>query len=460
MMKLAGKKVLVAGLGKSGLALAEFLVSRKARVIISDSAPAEQLSEYLAAIETLKLKSDLKIELGIHNPASFNQADLIILSPGVPHTIKAVVKAKQRGVPVIGEIELASRFIHQPIIAVTGTNGKTTTTELIGDMLKKSGLKVFVGGNIGRPLTGYVNKKQIAQIIIAEVSSFQLDTISTFRPKIAVLLNIARDHLNRYQDFKDYIYSKGKIFSNQQSTDTAIYNGEDQIILDLCRHIKSRKIPFFAGSVSKYQDKPYAVLESSSLIIHHAPNQISEIDLAGCRLKGIHNLENIAAASLAALAAGASPDGIKAAVNSFQGGPHRLEDIAVIDQVRYINDSKATNPAAVIRALECFNQPVILIMGGRNKGNDFSDLKEAIHRFSKKVVVFGEARQEIIKAIEDNHSIRAIAADSMEDAVVKASRLSLPGDVVLLSPACASFDMFDGYAQRGEAFNLAVEKLK
>ena len=249
MMKLAEKKVLVAGLGKTGVALAEFLVSRQARVIISDSAPVEQLSEYLEAIEDLNLKSEIKIELGIHNQASFDQADLIILSPGVPHTIEAVVKAKQKGVPVIGEIELASRFIHQPIIAITGTNGKTTTTELVGAMLKKSGLKVFVGGNIGRPLIGYVNKEQTAQVIIAEISSFQLDTISAFRPKVAVLLNIAKDHLNRYQNFKDYIYSKGKIFSNQQATDIAIYNGEDPVASDLCRQVKSQKIAFFSGSV-------------------------------------------------------------------------------------------------------------------------------------------------------------------------------------------------------------------
>lgn len=458
----------MAGLGKTGVALAEFLVSRQARVIISDSAPAEQLSEYLAAIENLNhkpdfkpdLKPDLKIELGIHNQASFDEADLIVLSPGVPHTIKAVVKAKQRGVPVIGEIELASRFIHQPIIAITGTNGKTTTTELVGAMLKKSGLKVFVGGNIGRPLIGYVNKEQTAQVVVAEISSFQLDTINTFRPKIAVLLNIAKDHLNRYQDFKDYIYSKGKIFSNQLSTDTAIYNGEDPVVSDLCRQAKSRKIAFFSGSVPKHQQKPYAFLENNSLIINQAANKITEIDLSGCQLKGLHNRENIAAASLAALAVGANPIGIRAAVNSFQGALHRLEDIAIIDRVRYINDSKATNPAAAIRALECFSQPVILIMGGRNKGNDFSDLKEAIHKFSKKVVVFGEAKQEIIKAIEDNFSDRILAADSMADAVAKARKLSLPGDVVLLSPACASFDMFDSYVQRGEAFNLAVEKLK
>ena len=392
-----------------------------------------------------------------------------MLSPGVPHTISQLQRARDKGTKVIGEIELASKFIDQPIVAITGTNGKTTTTTLLGDMLLSSGFKVFVGGNIGNPLIGYVETNQVVDLVVAEISSFQLDTIKHFRPRVSVLLNISEDHLDRYSDFDAYAKSKMRIFENQQANDIAVLNGADTQVVSRTGHIKCQKLiypnpqsnengAFLADShITLIQNN--AKRFSSHFRIPHSAFRIRQsVDTAAAGFLGRHNLENACAAVLAALAAGATVEGIQTALNQFQGSAHRLEYIDTINAARYFNDSKATNVEAVVRALECFSQPVILIMGGRDKADDFKALGDAVRKHAKALIVMGEAASAISSALDQ--IIPATSASSMQDAVRKANEAAAPGEIVLLSPACASFDMYDNYAQRGDDFRNEVKKLK
>ncbi|MEA3279840.1 MAG: UDP-N-acetylmuramoyl-L-alanine--D-glutamate ligase [Thermodesulfobacteriota bacterium] len=436
-MDIANKNILVVGLGRSGAAVACFLKNRGAAVTVTDIAGEEKLESYIPSLREM----GISMELGPHRIETFESADLIIISPGVPHTILPIKRAGLKGIPVLGEIELASRFIREPIVAVTGTNGKTTTTTLLGEMLKKSGLSVFVGGNIGNPLIEYVDKGEKVETLIIEVSSFQLDTIDTFRPKVGVLLNIAEDHLDRYPDFAAYAKSKMRIFENQRESDIAVYNASDPYIRSLCKNIKSRKLPFNNNAIDN--DKIEKTLKS--------------LNFTGMSLQGKHNIENAYAASLAALTTGGTVEGVQSALNNFKGLPHRLEYVATINDVNFFNDSKATNVDAVARALEAFNKPVILIMGGRDKGSDFHLLEDLVRQHTKKIIVMGEAKEDIESALGHITSIRIAA--SMEDAVSSAYHAASPGDVVLLSPACASFDMYTSYAHRGEDFCKAVDEL-
>jgi UDP-N-acetylmuramoylalanine--D-glutamate ligase len=458
MMELSQKNIVVVGLGITGVAVARFLKSRQAAVIVTDMASESDLGSKVQEFEALGISQ----ELGGHRSETFEKADLIILSPGVSHTIEPVLRAKERGIPVMGEIELASRYIRQPVVAVTGTNGKTTTTELLGDMLKRSGFNVFVGGNIGNPLIDYAGGKQQADYIVAEISSFQLDTIETFRPQIGVLLNITADHLDRYPNFEAYAASKIRLFKNQQTNDTAVLNGSDPLVRSLTKNIKSQKL-IYPNPVS---DEEGAVLNHHRITIGSEKLETRDkkiripvsLDLTGIKLSGRHNLENACAAALAALAAGAQPEAIQGCLNQFQGSAHRLEHIATIDGVDFYNDSKATNVDAVMRAVECFNKPVVLIMGGLDKGGDFKQLREVVSRHVKKLFVLGQAADLIRTALQD--TIPTITVASMADASRQAYRAGSPGDVVLLSPGCASFDMYDNYAQRGNDFKESVATLK
>jgi len=404
-MNLANKKILIVGLGTSGIATARFAINQGASVTATDIAPAKDLADH--AQEALAMGVDL--ELGRHEAETFERADLIVISPGVPHTIPQILRAHAKGVPVLGEIELAARFIiREPVIAVSGTNGKTTTTTLLGKMLENSGFKVFVGGNIGNPLIDYVDQKAKAEIVIAEISSFQLDTIETFRPKVSVLLNIAEDHLDRYPDFEAYISSKCRIFENQQADDIAVINGSDPLILSITQNIKAKKMTFYHR-----ENKNAAALNSAIINWNGSSNaafiglqsqgkQTGSIELSDYQLAGRHNLENAAAASLAALAVGGSLEAIQSTLNNFQGLSHRLEFIATVSGVRFFNDSKATNVDAVARALEAFSNPVILIMGGRDKGGKFGSLKELVHKHTKKLIVMGEAKEKVKSATQKN----------------------------------------------------------
>lgn len=467
-MELSGKKIIVVGLGKSGISVATFLKKRGANVIVTDSSNDNKLSD---AAKNLQ-KIGVVVELGFHDPSSFKNSEMIVLSPGVPHTIEPVANAARSGATIMGEIELASRFITEPIVAITGTNGKTTTTTLTGKMLEESGLNVFVGGNIGKPLIDYVDCGNKADIIVAEISSFQLDTIDFFRPKVSVLLNITEDHLDRYPDFNAYAKSKMRIFKNQKYGDHAVFNASDKHIFSMAEDIKCGKLPFFNHNIADAYNE-FAKITDDRIIFNiknnfAATNQKAtsqdhtfegnfSLLFSEIHLPGKHNMENVAAATLASLAAGGNLAGIKSALDNFRSLPHRIEYVATIDGVEYYNDSKATTVDSVIKALEVFNKPVVLIMGGRNKGSNFGLLTDAAKKYVKKLIVIGEAKDEIKSAL--GVTVETILSSSLENAVVSASKLAETGEVVLLSPACSSFDMFTSYAHRGEAFRNAVNLL-
>lgn len=464
-MELANKTVIVVGLGVTGIAVARFLKRRGAVVVVTDLAAEKQLGPQVQAVREM----GIAIELGRHSSEIFTKADLVVLSPGVAHTIEPVLQAQKKGIPVIGEIELASRFIEEPIVAVTGTNGKTTTTEILGGMLKQSGFRVFVGGNIGNPLIGYAEGEQKADLVVAEISSFQLDTIDTFRPSIGVLLNITVDHLDRYPNFEAYAASKIRIFENQQPDDIAILNGSDPLVRSLCGPLKSTKLYYaslndkeegavYNGTGIRFRFNEPKDRDDKLRMARLVSRNRKGLKISNLKLVGRHNLENATAAALAALAAGASPETIQAALDRYRGAAHRLEHIGTIHGVDFYDDSKATNVDAVIRAVESFTKPVVLIMGGLDKGGNFQALREILPRHVKKLIVMGKAADLIQSILGD--TVSTISAASMAQAVKKAYRFVAPDDVILLSPGCASFDMYKNYAQRGEDFRVAVENLK
>ncbi|MEJ2655654.1 MAG: UDP-N-acetylmuramoyl-L-alanine--D-glutamate ligase [Desulfobacterales bacterium] len=460
-MKLYQKNILIVGLGASGLAAARFAKNRGGVVTVTDIAKEDALAAYLPEIRGMGVKT----ELGQHRIETFEKAELIILSPGVPHTILPIKQAGAKGIPILGEFEFASLYIREPIVAVTGTNGKTTTTQLLGNMLESSGFNVFVGGNIGNPLIDYAAEEKTADIVVAEVSSFQLDTIDTFRPRVSVLLNISEDHLDRYLNFESYVRSKGRIFKNQTASDTAVINGSDPYIASISKTIRARKLAFYHQGQVDGKHREYALIKRRDgqhtpgieFFIKEEPEGF--LELSKIRLLGRHNMENAAAAALATLAAGGTLEGIQSALNDFKGLSHRLEFVQTIKGVHFYDDSKGTNINAVVRALEVFDTPVVLIMGGRDKGGDYKHLRDPVHQHAKKLIVMGEAGNTIKSALEDACPGGAQVASEMEDAVRSAYFSATPGDLVLLSPGCSSFDMYENYAKRGEAFCRAVENL-
>ncbi|MCF8035590.1 MAG: UDP-N-acetylmuramoyl-L-alanine--D-glutamate ligase [Desulfobacteraceae bacterium] len=449
-MELRNKHITVAGLGTTGQALAQFLHRRGAHVTVTDSAPEADLGEAPAKLREL----GVRLELGGHGKGVFESADMIVLSPGVPHTIEPVARARKSGVRVIGEIELAGRFISAPVVAVTGTNGKSTVTRLIGQMLDASGLTVFVGGNLGTPLISHADENRPADVVVAEISSFQLDTVETFRPKVAVLLNITADHLDRYPSLYAYGAAKARVFENHTGTDTAVINAADALIMKLARDIRSQKCLFNAdvdeGCSAKLDE--YGINASPA---GSGPVRITYDDIP---MVGRHNYENVAAAVLAAMAAGAEPDGVGAGIRGFRPDPHRLEWVAQIRSVNYYDDSKGTNVDAVCRAIEAVRPPVVLILGGRDKGGGYGGLADSIRRHVKAMVLLGEAADAIEREL--GGMVQTCRADSMAEAVGLAEGLADAGDTVLLSPACSSFDMYESYAGRGRDFQQAVHSLE
>ena len=486
LLDFENKKILVVGLAKTGLAVARFLKDRGAQVTATDLKERDELNSYVHEA----LNMGISLELGTHKIDSFTDSDLIVVSPGVPHRITPLEAARGAGVTVTGEVELAYRYIKEPIVAITGTNGKTTTTSLIGDMLKASGRKVFVGGNIGAPLIDYLNSGTHADVIVAEISSFQLDTIESFRPKVGVILNITEDHLDRYNDFRHYVRSKGRLFQNQERTDVAILNRRDPAVCELESGISGRRLYFninsdtldclvavtptlpghrplwaggqpltLGGGGQGRGERLHGVVIHGKEMVCSLPGKPPVIlSLAKFRLKGEHNLENAAAASLAALVAGADRAGIQMALDTYKGLYHRLEYVRSVNGVQYYNDSKATNVDAVKRSLESFDSPVILIMGGRDKGGSYTFLKELIKKRVKRLIAIGEAREKILNAL--GGLTHGEGTRTLADAVRLAHSTAAPGDVVLLSPGCSSFDMFTDYAERGEAFCSTVRGLK
>jgi UDP-N-acetylmuramoylalanine--D-glutamate ligase len=448
-MHLHRKRILVVGLARTGIATARFLRNQGAIVQATDQADESRLGPEVAELRA----AGIELELGGHTEETFATAEMIVLSPGVPHTLRVLQTARASGIPVIGETELATRFIRQPIVAVTGTNGKTTTTELVGAMLAASGRRVFVGGNIGRPLIDYVDAGMDAETVVAEISSFQLDTIETFRPAVGVLLNITADHLDRYPDFAAYAAAKMRLFENQSAQDLAVLNGGDPVIAAHVERIRGCRLFFNTADPDGA-----ARLEGGTLTLRLPGRETARLNLAQFRLRGTHNTENAAAAALAALAAGASPAGIQAALNAFTPAAHRLETIAVIDGVEYVNDSKATNVDAVRRALECFASRVVLIMGGVDKGGNFGLLKDAVRRRGRGLVLLGGGRDVLRAALGGLLPTREVSA--MRDAVLAAQAMAADGDAVLLAPGCASFDLYANYQERGEDFRRAVLELR
>ncbi len=449
-MEIKNKHILVVGLGKTGVGLVRFLARRGARVTVTDQADEGMLADSMEALSGF----DVCFELGGHRLATFTSADLIVLSPGVPHTIEPLKHAREKKIPVTGEIELAYRFMKTPIIGITGTNGKSTTTLLVGRMLKDAGFDVFVGGNLGTPLIEYADKGDTADFAVVEISSFQLDTITTFRPRVAVLLNITADHLDRYDDFDAYVRSKGRIFENQSPDDVAVFNYLDMAIKALVPAIHSKIRPFNTGA----EIEAGAWLTDDGIQFRLTDGREASLGCRNIPLIGVHNRENIAAAALAASAVGAPFSRIQETVHHFQGLSHRMSPVAVINGVQFIDDSKATNVDAVVRALSSFSTQVILIMGGREKGGGYSALKPLFPGRIKHLIVMGEAAESLKTELGTGTPVSHVS--SMAEAVQTSLAQASAGDTVLLSPACASFDMYKSYAHRGEDFAMHVREME
>jgi UDP-N-acetylmuramoylalanine--D-glutamate ligase len=448
-MDLHGRKVLVVGLARTGLAAAEFLKAKGATVSTTEMKSKQEMGEVVQELEGMGLS---QMEWGGHRTETFMSQDLIVVSPGVDLKMDPVQEALKKGIRVISEVELACRFIQLPIIAVTGTNGKTTTTHLIGEMLKEEGKRVGVGGNVGEPLILFAEGGDRWEVLVAEISSFQLEAIENFRPKVSVLLNITEDHLDRYTRYEEYIEAKGRIFSNQNSGDVAILNGDDPIVKELGKKIKAKKTLF--SLKEKLQEGAFSNGEEILLRLEGKEERYA---LAKTPLKGVHNVENMMAAITAARIYGASKRAVEAALSHFEGLEHRLEFVREIDGVRFFNDSKGTNVGSVVKSLQSFSEPVLLIAGGKDKKGDLSPLRDLIRERVKRLILIGEAKERMGREL--GGLTDTVMTQTLEEAVRLAYQTAKRGDVVLLSPACSSFDMFKDYKERGKVFKDAVRRL-
>ncbi len=447
-MELAGKKILVVGLARTGVALAAFLAGAGAAVTVTDQAPARDLEEARQQLRALKVRE----ELGVAQPDAVQGYDLILLSPGVPPELPWLAAARQAGRPVWGELELASHFFKLPVLAVSGTNGKTTTTTLLGEFLRAAGRHPLVGGNIGTPLISLLSRQEEGDFLVVEVSSFQLDTAPSFHPQAAALLNISPDHLDRYVDFAAYAASKARLFKRQGPEDLRVLNFDDPAVRPLGKGIG--RVYYFSTAATLPQG---AWLTDRAVKVRLASGREGRFPLDQILLPGRHNLENIMAALLLALDAGGQPAACREVLARFRGLPHRLELVANIDGVQFYDDSKGTNVGAVAHSLAHFAAPVILIAGGRDKHSDFTVLAPLIRKRVKALVLLGETR-ELLARVWQGLAPTFLAAD-LAEAVTQAWKLARPGEVVLLSPACASFDMFKDYAHRGETFQRLVREV-
>jgi UDP-N-acetylmuramoylalanine--D-glutamate ligase len=449
-MDLANKRVLVVGLGKSGVASALFLKKHGARVTVSDAKPEDQLRSEIP----LLLDHGITVETGGHGDRTFRGQDLIVVSPGVPVDAPHLVQARALGEPVIGEIELAARFLPGPIVAITGSNGKTTTTTLVGEILGAGGLPTVVGGNIGTPAISLVERATANTWAVLEVSSFQLETVQTFRPRIAVILNITPDHLDRHRTFEAYAGAKARIFENQQSDDFAVLNEDDPACVNLAKRVNAQ---LFWFSRQKEVQRG-AWLSGGRILFRDAARQQEIMLVADIPLKGAHNVENALAGVCVGMLVGSSPERIREAIRNFKAVEHRLEFVARIRNVDYYNDSKATNVDATIKALESFPANIHLILGGKDKGSDYSVLNDLLRRRVKRVYTIGAAAAKIESQIKEAADI--FHAETLEKAIRRAAQDAKPNDIVLLAPACASFDQFDSYEHRGKVFKDVVKSLE
>jgi len=449
-MDLANKRVLVVGLGKSGVASALFLKKHGARVTVSDAKPEDQLRSEIP----LLLDHGITVETGGHGDRTFRGQDLIVVSPGVPVDAPHLVQARALGEPVIGEIELAAQFLPGPIVAITGSNGKTTTTTLVGEILGAGGLPTVVGGNIGTPAISLVERATANTWAVLEVSSFQLETVQTFRPRIAVILNITPDHLDRHRTFEAYAGAKARIFENQQSDDFAVLNEDDPACVNLAKRVNAQ---LFWFSRQKEVQRG-AWLSGGRILFRDAARQQEIMLVADIPLKGAHNVENALAGVCVGMLVGSSPERIREAIRNFKAVEHRLEFVARIRNVDYYNDSKATNVDATIKALESFPANIHLILGGKDKGSDYSVLNDLLRKRVKRVYTIGASAAKIESQIKEAADI--FHAETLEKAIRRAAQDAKPNDIVLLAPACASFDQFDSYEHRGKVFKDVVKSLE
>ena len=453
-MDLQDKRVLVVGLGKSGVASAQFLQARGAKVTVSDSKSPEHLADEIPAL----LDRGIAVETGGHGERTFRGQDLIVVSPGVPADSAPLVQARVQGVPIIGEIELAARFLQGRIVAITGSNGKTTTTTLTGEIFAASGFPVAVGGNIGTPAISLVDQTTPQSFAVLEVSSFQLETIQTFRPFISAILNVTPDHLDRHRTLEAYVDAKARIFENQNATDFCVLNADDATANALTSRAKcpvlhfSRRREVNAGAFARNGKIFFRGNQSEREIL-----PIEVLSVAEITLQGAHNLENVLAAVCIAALAGCPAETIRQAICNFKAVEHRLEFVAEIAGVRYFNDSKATNVDATIKALESFPANIHLILGGKDKGSDYSVLNTLLHERVKRVYTIGAAAGKISSQIQQAAEIAP--AQTLERAIHLATAAAKPGDVILLAPACASFDQFQSYEHRGRVFKELVRAL-
>ncbi len=443
MSELAGKRVVVVGLGASGVAAARLCLRRGACVVVNDGKTRDALSEEARSLEAL----GATLVAGAHGPARMREADLVVVSPGVP-PLPEIQAAEASGVPVWGEVELAVRSlaVPAPIVAIGGTNGKSTTTSLVGDLLAAHGLRTFVGGNLGEPLADHADER--FDVVVLEVSSFQMERVDAFRPHVSALLNVTDDHLDRYASLDDYADAKGNAFRRQTERDWAIVPFDDATCIREAKRGRARIVTFGPGGVLDVTD--------DAVVDRRTQERFARDAMA---LTGGHNALNVAAAIACARPFGVGAEAIRRVLRTFKGLPHRTALVAEVAGVRFYDDSKGTNVGAAVTALDGLREArAILIAGGRDKGGTYRPLVDALVRKGRAVVVLGEAADAIAVAVGDRVPVQR--AGSMDDAVRAAAALAQPGDAVLLSPACSSFDMFRDYKHRGDEFARAVRELR
>jgi UDP-N-acetylmuramoylalanine--D-glutamate ligase len=448
-LEVAGRKVLVVGLARTGLETANFLAGRGALVTVT-----ERRGEPALRPDLEKLRPEVTRELGGHRRETFLSQDLIIPSPGVPMTEPLLTVARGNGVRILSEIEVAYRYLPVPLIAVTGTNGKSTVVTALGRVLEAAGIPARVGGNLGNPLIGELDHIAAERFVVAEISSFQLEWVESFRPRLAALLNLTEDHLDRYMAFTDYVQAKARIFEKQEATDELVLNADDPMVRETSARARARKVWFSRSSIPLCGVYLFRGWIHSRLGrgVGRRVMPVSEM-----RLVGEHNWENALAVTALSLLAGADPRHVREVFRDFRGLPHRMEFVREKNGVRYYDDSKGTNVGATARSLAGFQGTVILIAGGRDKGGSYAALGPQVHRRVRRMVVLGEASHRLAKELGEDAPVEEVS--DMGEAVHRAFDAARPGDVVLLSPACSSFDQYRDYAERGTHFQQEVRKL-
>jgi UDP-N-acetylmuramoylalanine--D-glutamate ligase len=446
---LAGKRVLVVGLARTGVAVSLFSAGYGATVTATDDKLEAELAETAARLRA----AGVTLELGGHASKTFLAQDLIVVSPGVPANLPPLALARARGVPVWSEIELAWRFLRGTLVAITGSNGKTTTTSLVAHILKTAGIPSLTGGNIGVPLLSLAESSTDATVTVAEVSSFQLETIESFRPEIGVLLNLTPDHLDRHASFDDYARAKMRLFENQLDRDAAVLNADDP---EVTRRMPSRPRIFWFSRRKRVAQGVF--LRGDEIVFRSDGAETVLARRDEIPLRGEHNVENVLAACAAAHLAGAAPGAVAGAVKTFRGVEHRLEFVAEIAGVTFYNDSKATNVDAALKAVEAFPGPLLVILGGKDKGSPYTALREPLRQRARAAVLIGAAAEKIGAEVGD--AVALEQAGTLERAVELAMKRAKPGDVVLLAPACSSFDQFENYEHRGRVFKELVAQLE